>query len=366
MKILFTGGGSGGHITPAIAMADAIKKTNEKCEILFIGRKGGGENALVKKAGYPIKEVNVRGLSRRIGIKQIKDSVLSMRAISEAGRIISEYKPDLTVATGGYASFPALAYSTLHGIPTVIHESNAYPGLVTRLFAKRARIILLGLEGARQHLPKRARIHVTGNPTRAEFENIDRDKARAGLGATGRVMILSVGGSGGAASINDAAVGLMKGYSKDRKNVIHIHITGRCYYENTIKSEADLIKSAKNIKIIPFAEDMPRYLCAADIVISRSGAMTVSELMKVGCPSILIPSPNVTDDHQMKNAEEAKEVGGAVIIPEHELSVERLIMEVDLLVRDKRKRDDLRQGMLSGDRTISDEELSRIITECIN
>ncbi|MBR5140588.1 MAG: UDP-N-acetylglucosamine--N-acetylmuramyl-(pentapeptide) pyrophosphoryl-undecaprenol N-acetylglucosamine transferase, partial [Clostridia bacterium] len=313
MRILFTGGGTCGHLTPAIAMADAVRENIKGAEILFIGRRGGEENKLVVSAGYELKEVDIKGLSRESKIKQVGDSLRSCRAVFEAGGIIREFRPDLTVGTGGYASFPALAYSTLKHIPTVIHESNAYPGLVTRLFAKRARLVLLGLEGAREHLPSRARVRVVGNPARGDFDKIKRSEARASLGATEKIMILSVGGSGGAKSLNEAAIGLMRGYSKKRKDILHIHVTGRAYYESVTKSTAEITNGSPNLKIVPFIEDMPRYIRAADIVISRCGAMTVSELLHVGCPAILIPSPNVTDDHQMKNALEAKRVADAVV-----------------------------------------------------
>ena len=366
MKILFTGGGTCGHLTPAIAMADAVRDNINCAEILFVGRQGGEENKLVLSAGYALKEVNVRGLSRESKIRQVADSLSSCRAVFEAGRIIRDFHPDITVGTGGYASFPALAYSTLANIPTVIHESNAYPGLVTRLFSKKARLVLLGLEGARDHLSQKAKTLTVGNPTRGDFNRITRTEARASLGVMSKIMILSVGGSGGAKSLNDAALGVMRGYSKKNKNVMHIHVTGRSYYENVIKSEADLIKGTPNLKILPFIEDMPRYLCAADIVISRCGAMTVSELMHVGCPAILIPSPNVTDDHQMKNALEAKRVGDAVVIPEAELTDMRLIFEVDRLVRDNRLRESMRSKMRASYNAKSDKELAEILLGCIN
>ena len=365
MKILFTGGGTCGHLTPAIAMADAVRENIKDAEILFIGRVGGDENRLVLSAGYEIKEVNVRGLDRKSRLKQIKDAAFSLSSILDAGRIIRDFRPDITVGTGGYASFPALAYSTLAHIPTVIHESNAYPGLVTRLFSKRARLVLLGLDGAREHLSRRAKVLTVGNPTRGDFDKITRKEARESLGAMGKTMILSVGGSGGAKSLNDAAIGVMRGYSKKRGNIMHIHVTGRGYYESVIKNEADLLKGTQNLKILPFVEDMPRYLCAADIVVSRCGAMTVSELMRVGCPAILIPSPNVTDDHQMKNALEARRVGDAVVIPEAELTDMRLIFEVDRLVRDTDLRENMREKMKASYHAKSQEELSSILSECV-
>lgn len=364
MKILFTGGGTCGHLTPAIAMADAVRENIKDTEILFIGRRGGEENKLVQTAGYELKEVDIKGLCRESRLKQVMGALRSCRAVFEAGRIIREFEPDLTVGTGGYASFPALAYSTLAGIPTVIHESNAYPGLVTRLFAKRARLTLLGLEGAKEHLRGRARVRVVGNPTRGDFDKISRAEARASVGAMDKILILSVGGSGGAKSLNDAAIGLMRGYSQKRKDILHIHVTGRAYYESVIKNAAEIRKDSPNLKIVPFIEDMPRYICAADIVISRCGAMTVSELLHVGCPAILIPSPNVTDDHQMKNALEAKRVGEAVLIPEAELTDMRLIYEVDRLVRDKRLRDRMRNKMKAAYRAPRAEELSEILYEC--
>ena len=364
MKILFTGGGTCGHLTPAIAMADAIREKMPDTEILFLGREGGEENKLVLSSGYDLKVVNIHALSRVGGIKQAGDAIRTLRSVIEAGRIIRNFHPDLTVGTGGYVSFPGLAYSTLANIPTVIHESNAYPGLVTRLFSKKASLILLGLEGAKENLPKRAKTYVVGNPTRKEFDIIDRTKARKELGSTGKIMILSVGGSGGAKGINDAAIRLIKDYTSLKKGIMHFHVTGKGYYESIIKSEAELIKNSPNIKILPFVEDMPRYLCAADIVISRSGAMTVSELLRVGCPCILIPSPNVTDNHQMKNANEAKRLGSAVVISENELSGERLICEVDRLVRNRGLREEIRTKSKEAYRAISSEEITAILLEC--
>ena len=364
MKILFTGGGTCGHLTPAIAMADAIREATPNAEILFIGRDGGDENKLVLYSGYDLKTVNIRGLSRVDLLRQGADAIRSVGSVFEAGRIIRDFRPDLTVGTGGYVSFPALCYSVITGIPTVIHESNAYPGLVTRLFSKKARLVLLGLEGAGEHLPRGARTRIVGNPTRAEFDKIDRADARRELFAIGKIMILSVGGSGGAKRINDAAIDLMKGYTAGRRNILHFHVTGRGYYESITKTEAELLKKSQKLKLMPFIEDMPRHLCAADIVISRSGAMTVSEILRVGCPAILIPSPNVTDDHQMKNAKEAERLGGAVVLPEAELSGERLIAEVDALVKSNTHRERIRERMTGAYRATSKEELARIILEC--
>ena len=336
MNIIFTGGGTAGHINPAIGVAQALSQ-NDK--ILFIGRSGGNENKLVEKEGFELKTLDIHGLERRLSLKNLKLPFKIIKSISEAKKIIDSFSPDIIFGTGGYASLPTLLAGISRKIPTVIHESNISPGLVTRLLQKRCDTVFINLDGARENLSKKARVRTVGIPLREGFYTECRDAARKSLGLSRNdFFILSFGGSGGSAKLNESAVGLMKCYSSTKGRIKHIHAVGEKYYATALKENERLCRGVCGCKIVPYIENMPTHLYAADLVISRCGAITLAEIGKVGIASILIPSPNVTDNHQYKNAKYLEEQNAALMLEENNLNERTLIDAVRKLESDEETR----------------------------
>ena len=342
MKILFSGGGTAGHVNPAVAIADAIRLRSNTAELAFVGREGGDEYSLVEKRGYKLYRLQAEGLSRKNPIKAAKSLAVSAGSLVRARKIIKDFSPELVVGTGGYVSTPVLLAAHLMKIPTLIHESNVYPGLTTRLLSRFTDKILLNFDGARRYLRPSDKIRTVGNPLLNDFSSISRAVARRRLGiGRGEFLILSFGGSGGSFVLNSTICEFMHAFSAKTPEIKHIHAVGKKYYADIRSREGAFCRGKSGCKILPYIDDMPTYMRGADLVISRAGAMTLSEIAAVGAPSILIPSPNVSDDHQTKNAETLTQIGAAALISESELSLRTLMDKACEIYQDKR----LREGM---------------------
>ena len=296
MRILMTGGGTAGHINPALTIADLLKKQYPDAKFLFVGATGRMETQLVPAAGYPIRTVTVRGFQRRLSLKNIGRNILAVANVLtsslESRKIIKEFKPDLAVGTGGYVCGPVLREALRAGVPTAVHESNAYPGVTVKMLGKEGATILLCSEDARRHLPQGVKAVVTGNPLRADFLTLDKQNARQELGLDSRPLVLSFGGSLGAARINEAMAEVLR-RSREQGALQHIHGAGKAGYA-AMKAQLDTLGvplKGDGITVREYIDDMPRCMAAADLVICRCGAMTLSELPAAGKPSILIPSP---------------------------------------------------------------------------
>ena len=327
VKVLFTGGGTGGHVSPAIAIAEILEERGMLDDCLFVGRDGGEENEAITKRGYNLSTINVSPIPRKISIKAVSASYSLLRAFKEAKAILKGFKPDIVVATGGYVSYPILQTAIKMKIPTAIHESNAYPGLVTRRLGPKCNVVLLGMDMASEYLKKCKRIVKCGTPVKKEFFSHDYYSSRKRLGIKpDEKLIVSFGGSGGADTINRTILNMMASYNKSGIKIRHIHAVGRKNYESALNEYKSLIKTTESskCKIVPYIDDMPLLLSAADLTITRSGAMTISELAVTSTQSILIPSPNVAANHQYYNALFAKEYFSAHIIEEKCLSAEIL------------------------------------------
>ena len=302
MRLLLCGGGTAGHIIPALAVAEELRRREPKSEILFVGREGGLENEHIKKSGFKQKTLRVYGLKRSFSLDNLTRVREAIKARGEAKKIINEFRPDVILGTGGYVCWPVISAGKRMKIPTAIHESNVYPGLTTKLLAKKCDKIMLNREETKKYLNSGISTVTVGNPIREDFEKISRKNARQKLGVSEKeILIVSFGGSIGAEVMNDVVTETMKEYTSREKDIKHIHATGRRYYEK-VKGELGEANLGK-CKIISYIDDMPTALMAADIVICRCGAMTLSEIAEAGVASILIPSPNVTNNHQYKNAE---------------------------------------------------------------
>ena len=336
MKILFACGGTAGHINPAIAMANYIKARKPSAEILFAGNPKGMEARLVPGSGFAFAPIEIMGFQRQLNWFNIKYNIRSVGCLllstSRSKKLIRQFGPDVIVGTGGYVSGPILREGHKMGIRTLTHESNAFPGVTTKLLAHTADKVLISVEDAKRYLPKGREYIVTGNPIREEILFADREKVRARLGiGEEQVCIVSFGGSLGARRVNDAIAGLMA-WEQGKPGFYHIHATGSYEKERFagLLEAAGVQKNAR-LDIREYISDMPDCLAAADLVISRSGAMTLSELEASGTASILIPSPNVAENHQYHNAMVLARREAAVVIEEKDLTPQKLQKTVEKL-----------------------------------
>ncbi len=337
MRALVTGGGTGGHVNPAIAIANSIRDNIPGSEIAFVGTKRGIENKLVPKEGYPLYHIEIQGIRRSLSPSNIKTLWLAFTSVYKAEKLIREFRPDLVVGTGGYVSWPVVrAASKLH-IPCALHESNAVPGFAVRMLEKYVDRLYVNFEETIHELKYPEKALRVGNPLRKGFMQYDRETARRTLGLEGkyRYFILSCGGSMGAEPVNNAALDLMERYAAKHPEVLYVHATGSLEYETARKQfEARGLDRYENIRLLEYIYDMPVRMAAADLVINRAGAMTISELAMSGKPCILIPSPYVTNNHQYRNARVLADAGAAVLIEEKDITETTLADEVGALLAD--------------------------------
>lgn len=368
MRVLMTGGGTAGHINPALAIADKIRQEVPDAEILFVGAKGRMETRLVPAAGYEIKTVAVRGFQRKLTLKNIGRNVLAavdvVTSSAVSGRIVRDFRPDIAVGTGGYVSGPVLRQALRQGVPVVVHESNAFPGVTVKLLAKEGATVLLCSEKARQYLPEGSDVIVTGNPLRPGFQTADRETARRELGLDERPFILSFGGSLGARAINEAMTEVLARGCRD-KRFQFMHGTGRGGYDAMAAAlrERGVPLDADGITVRPYIDDMPRCMAAADLVICRCGAMTLSELPEAGKPSILIPSPYVAENHQYHNAMVLVDRGAAVCIEEKDLTADRLWDDLCAIAGDPARLTQMAQNARDAAAPGADERIFRVIRD---
>lgn len=343
MRILLTGGGTGGHINPAVAIANTIRKNHPEAEIAFVGTKRGKEKELVPGEGYPLYFVDVQGIKRSLSLSNIKSLYLAAVSPMRAKKLLRQYCPDVVIGTGGYACWPVMKAATEMGIPTAVHESNALPGLAIRKLQNHVDRIFINFPQTAQKLTvkDRSKIMHVGNPLRDGFGGLDYALTRKKLGFDAyRYVVLSYGGSLGAQRVNEAVLELMKTYGAAHPDVLIVHATGTVNYEEVrAQFEAMGLDKLPNIRLSAYIYDMPAQMTAADLVICRAGAMTVSELALMEKPCVMIPSPNVADNHQYKNAKALADAGAAVLMEESELSEPgRLMRTVEELLDDADRR----------------------------
>lgn len=337
MKILFAGGGTAGHINPALAVADYIKENHPDAEISYIGTADKLEARLVPEKGYAFYTIDVAGFQRKLSLKNIERNIsAAVKAVTSSAaskKLLKEIQPDIVVGTGGYVSGPVLREARKLGIKTAIHEQNAFPGVTTKMLASKADRVMLAMPEAQKYLKLKKEPVITGNPVRGELLKISRDEARAKLGLDSRPLILSFGGSLGARRINEAVTELIKWHNGTGR-FYHIHGTGKAGYESVTQalSDTDL---APQIDVREYINDMDVCMAAADLVICRAGAITLSELCCCGKPSVLIPSPYVAENHQYHNAMTLKKAGAAEVLEEKDLTGQSLIDTVSKIIDNK-------------------------------
>lgn len=336
-RILFATGGTGGHINPALAVAGYIRKQTPDAQILFVGTAEKMEAKLVPAAGFDFRTIDISGFQRSLTLNNIKRNLGTLskllRASSQAKKILLDFQPDVVVGFGGYVSGPVLRMAAKLGIPTAIHEQNAYPGVTNKALAKKADAVMLTVQAAESYLKPKNPCVLTGLPVRGEITEADRDFARAELRLDNRPMILSMGGSLGARAINEAVVELIANKASDGDCYFH-HAYGQYgkWVPDKLHEKGVDFETMPNVTVREYIDDMDRCLAAADLVICRAGASSLSEFEAVGRASVLIPSPNVAENHQFHNAMALVNNDAAVIIEEKDLTGARLIEEVNRLL----------------------------------
>ena len=359
MRIIVSGGGTGGHIYPAVTIANQIKEKQPDAEIIFVGTREGLECEIVPRYGYPIEFIEVAGFQRKLSLDTIKSTFKLLAGLIDALKLIRKIKPDLVVGTGGYVCGPVLFLAALQGIPTCIQEQNAMPGVTNKILAHFVKKVFLGYQEAGKYFGGNSEKIFTGNPIRKEILEVSRATAieKFKLDPAKKTILVS-GGSRGARSINDA-MALVETSLAGRSDVQVIHITGETGYEKFIGQVEKKVLMSDNIKVFRYMHDMPMALAAADLAIFRSGAIGLAELMARGIPSILVPYPYATANHQEHNARAVEGAGAAVVILDKELTGEILLKQIESLLADESKLQKMKDAAKALGRPEAAEDIAR-------
>ena len=372
MNVIFTCGGTAGHINPALAVANLMRERHPDCNILFIGAQGHMEEKLVPQAGYALRCLPGSGLSRKLNPTGIKQNVHAVKCVLDAvkscKRIFKEFRPDVIVGTGGYASFPALYAGSSMRIPVCVHESNAVPGVTTKLAAKLADRVLVCFEESKKMYPNPDKVEVVGMPVRREFIYGDREKARQELGIGEEPVVLSAFGSLGAKVMNQTMAELFCLEQQAQFPFRHIHATGSFGWEwmpGLVQEKGVDLSRTKQIEMREYFYNMPTLMAAADVMISRAGASTCNEIAAAGLPCILIPSPNVTNNHQEKNARVLEARKGAVVLLEKDCTAQALYAQIQSLLADPQRRAEMGRNLHEMVTLDSTERICDIIEQLV-
>ena len=338
MNFVLTCGGTAGHINPALAVAGRLKELLPDSRFLFLGAEGKMEMDLVPRAGYEIRGLKITNIARGRSLAALAHNVETVKNViaseHEARKILREFRPDAVIGTGGYVCYPVLMAAARLHIPTLVHESNALPGLTTRMLADKVDAILVGFEESRSHYSDPGKVTVTGTPVRGEFARFTREKAKQELGLDpGLPLVVSVWGSLGSGHMNGVVTEMLP-LLKGQKRFYMIHSVGSRDYAQFCRTltERGLDPDEGNVDAREYIFDMPRVMAAADLILCRAGASTLAELTYMGKPVVIVPSPNVTDNHQEKNARVLEKAGGAKVFLEGEFDAASLLQEIDRLL----------------------------------
>ncbi|WP_026692121.1 undecaprenyldiphospho-muramoylpentapeptide beta-N-acetylglucosaminyltransferase [Peribacillus kribbensis] len=341
MKIAVSGGGTGGHIYPALALIREIKKRDKNASFLYIGTENGLESNIVPREDIPFKSIHITGFKRKVSFENIKTVLRFLKGTRDSKRMLREFKPDVVIGTGGYVCGPVVYAAAKLGVPTIIHEQNSIPGLTNKFLSRYVDKIAVCFEEARPFFPE-GKTQLTGNPRASEVVNY---KGKSGITALGldpaKKTVLIFGGSRGARPINNAVIKTL-GELRGKPYQI-LYITGDVHYESILK-ETELHSNPENVVIKPFVHNMPELLPGIDLAVTRSGATTLAELTALGIPSILIPSPYVTENHQEKNARALSNEGAAELILEKDLTGGSLVNAIDSIILDPSRLMEMKQA----------------------
>ena len=353
MNVVFTCGGTGGHINPAIAVANIWKERHPDSKILFVGGTDSMEEELVPKAGFELAAFPSYGMDRGLSFRSLKRNVRAaysaVYSVGACKKLLKKFKPDVVVGTGGYASFPALMAATLLKIPTCVHESNAMPGLTTRMIADRVDRVLVCFPESAKYYKHPEKVEVVGMPVRREFIYTKKEDARKELGLDERPLIVSAFGSQGAKAMNEAMAELFRLEQEAGFPFQHIHAVGSYGWDwmpDLVKEKGVDLASAKSITMQEYIYNMPTVMAAADVFISRAGAASCNEIAASGTPCILIPSPNVTDNHQEKNARALEDKGAAILMLEKECTAQALMEQINALLQDQTRYSEMCKALM--------------------
>ncbi len=352
MKVIFTCGGTAGHVNPALALAGYMREKDPSTEILFVGAERGLERDLIAHTEYPFRSVNISSFHRSLKPKEVRHNLVSVKnllhAKGEANAILDDFRPDLIVGTGGYASYPIVRYGAKRGIPAAVHESNIVPGLTTRELEPYAKRIMVGFEDCRVHYKHPDKVVVTGTPVRGDFFTQTKREAKRRLGVDdGRPLIVSFWGSLGAGAMN-AMMAEFLALEAVHEPFHHIHGAGTISWnrmQEELKTRGVALAEHPSLDVREYIYDMADVMRAADLVLSRAGASTIAELTALGVPAILVPSPNVTNHHQEKNANVLGEHGAALVLAQEGLDGKRLFTASSDILRDEKKREEMERNM---------------------
>lgn len=365
MRFVITGGGTGGHIYPALAIADRLKEEFSNTEILYVGTKNGLERDVVPRKGYPIEFVHAEGLSRQKSYKNIVTLLKTMQGVVQSMAIIARFKPDAVIGTGGYVAGPVMLAAVLLRKPTLIHEQNAFPGVTNRLLSKYVDQIALSFEEAEKYFKGKTMTH-TGNPIRREILTYSREEGLQCLGlAPGKKTIFAVGGSGGATSLNQAMLDFYP-YIAAHPDFQLVHVTGKRDYDHQMAAiQERKLELGPRIRVEKYLYHIEQAYAVADLVIGRSGAITLAELTARGIPAVLIPFPHSTDNHQEHNARALEKAGAARVILDQELTGTTLTGMVDEIFSSKGVLEKMKQASLMMGRPDADQRIIQIVREII-
>jgi len=349
MKFVLTCGGTAGHINPALAVAGRLRELMPDCGILFIGAEGNMETELVPREGYEIRTLTVTNLSRGHDLEAVRHNIGTIKnvafSIHEARRILRDFRPDAVIGTGGYVCYPVIIAAEELKIPCCVHESNAVPGLTTKLLADRVQKIMVGFPDSARHYRHPDRVEVTGTPVRGEFDRYSKQQAKAELGLdSDKPLVVSVWGSLGAGYMNEVILKLLISGRMDG-SFNFIHSVGKRYYKDFSEKLADRVIPGADIR--EYIYDMPKVMAAADLIMCRAGASTLAELCYKGKPAIIVPSPNVTNNHQEHNARVLENAGAAKVYLESELDTEEFFNDVCQLAANSRTLEKMSESMKS-------------------
>ncbi|MFW5648478.1 MAG: undecaprenyldiphospho-muramoylpentapeptide beta-N-acetylglucosaminyltransferase [Candidatus Alkaliphilus sp. MAG34] len=334
MRIILSGGGTGGHIYPAISIANKIKEKHKDAEILFIGTERGMESNIIPGEGYPMKFITVNYLERKFSLHNIKSVAVLFKGILGARKIIKDFRPDIVIGTGGFVCGPVVYAASKLKIKTIIHEQNVFPGLTNRILDRYVDRIALSFKEAKRYFKNKDKLVVTGNPIRSDFFSVTEEEAKARYNTNPNIpLVLVMGGSGGALKINNAVAYILNKYNPQKFKLLLV--TGRRLYEQTVGS-VEKRNLAGNHGIVPYIDDMPHALRASDLIVCSAGAITIAEITAVGKPAILIPKAHTSEDHQQYNANAMENKGAALVINENELNGEILNKKIEGILGNKK------------------------------
>ncbi len=329
MKVIMTGGGTGGHIYPAIAIADYIKVQNPDAEILFVGTQKGLESQLVPSSGYPIKTIIVSGFNRSNLLANFKTIIHLIKGINQSKKIINEFQPDVVIGTGGYVCGPLVYAAAKKKVPCFIQEQNAFPGLTNKMLEKHVKKIFVSFDQSKAYFKNEEKLILSGNPLRKEFISYDLSESKEKININSDVFnILYFGGSRGSETLNNALIDVVKSIKAEDAIKLYF-VTGEIHYDAVKQSLGDY--DEKKIAVLPYLHNISDYMIGCDLIISRAGAIAVSEIAALGKPSILIPSPYVTNNHQHFNAKALSDESAAFLIEEKDMSGKIIKSHIDQL-----------------------------------